>query len=276
MKYECKLCNFKTNDLHNLTRHEGTIKHKDNQSKFNKRSTARQKTIQAKLDASKADNDKLVAKLVDAITTMCNMHSDVMKGQIEVSKTQAITTSKSMSAIKYLSKYRTTAPVVKPLKGTELTKMITYKGSKYYTLADVVIHNYKHKILHKFFGDMIIDKYKTDEPDDQSVWLSDLSRLSFIIRELKDGNPEWVTDKSGNKLIKLIISPMMKKVKEMLLENISDLNNKNNEGDIDDVEIKENVQTMEKTNEIIRDINMNKFNAAILKYIAPEFNLDIK
>jgi len=165
---------------------------------------------------------------------------------------------------------------MKQLKGKELTKMITYKGSKYYTLADVVVHNYKHKTLHKFLGDMIIDKYKTDEPDDQSVWMSDMARLSFIIRELKDGNPEWVKDKSGIKLTKLIISPMMNKVKEMLLNNIADLDSKNNDPQTDEADAKENVQTMEKTNEIIRDINMNKFDGIILKHIAPEFNLDIK
>jgi len=267
MKYECKLCNLKTNDFGNFSRHGKTAKHKANEEKYNRRSAISKKV--AEDQKNKLETNEVLVNLVEKM-------SDMFMMQMEISKTQAETTNKSMSAIKYLSKYRTTAPIMKPLKGRELTKMITYKGSKYYTLADVAVHNYKHKTLHKFLGNMIIDKYKTDEPDDQSVWLSDLSRLSFIIRELKDGNPEWVTDKSGNKLIKLIISPMMKKVKEMLLENISDIDDKNNESEIDDVEAKDNVQTMEKINEIIRDINMRKFDNAILKYIAPEFNLDVK
>jgi len=273
---KCDICNFSTTTQSNLTRHFKTNKHIENAKKKEHRIKTRKENTQKKLEDTK---DLIISNLqqrLDDKDKEIGKYADLFKMQFEILKGQTEATNKSMSAIKYLSKYRTTAPVMKPLKGRELTKMITYKGSKYYTLADIVVHNYKHKTLHKFLGDMIIDKYKTDEPDDQSVWLSDLSRLSFIIRELKDGNPEWVTDKSGIKLTKLIISPMMKKVKEMLLENISDINNKNNEEEVDDVEIKENVQMMEKTNEIIRDINMNKFDASILKHIAPDFNLDIK
>ncbi len=50
----------------------------------------------------------------------------------------------------------------------------------------------------------------------------------------------------------------------------------NNESETDEMDARDNVQTMQQINEIIRDINLGKFDGAILKHIAPEFNLDIK
>jgi hypothetical protein len=269
MKYECKMCKFGTNNLYDFTRHEGSGKHKNNKAKSERLSDVRKKSAQDKKDrSSDTDTNHMLIGLVDKISDMCKM-------QIEVLKSQADASNKSMSAIKYLAKHRTTAPPIAPLKGRELTKMIEYKGNKSYKLADIIIHNYKHRTLAGFLGDMIVDKYKTDEPEDQSVWMSDLARLSFIIRELKDGNPEWVKDKSGTKLAKLIISPLMKKVKEMLIERVNELDEINNESETDEMDARDNVQTMQQINEIIRDINLSKFDGAILKHIAPEFNLEI-
>ena len=271
MKYECKMCDFNTNDLNNLRRHEESKKHKDNKIKFDKRSNARKKVIDNKKNiftGGKSETAEVLVKFVEVVSDMCKMHTEVMKGQTE-------NATKSLSAIKYLAKHRTTAPPIAPLKGRELTKMIAYKGNKQYKLTDIIVHNYKHKTLANFLGDMIVDKYKTDEPEDQSVWMSDLARLSFIIRELKDGNPEWVKDKSGTKLTKLIISPLMKKVKEMLIERVNELDEINNESETDEMDTRDNVQTMQQINEIIRDINLSKFDGSILKHIAPEFNLEI-
>jgi hypothetical protein len=275
-KHKCTVCKYSTNDLSNFNKHIKSKKHTENVKKQEKKRVNKLNKIE-----NKQTDDTTNAIILDLQRRLDNKereidkYTDLFKMQFEILKGQTDAANKSMSAVKYLAKYRTTAPAIKPLKGNELTKMITYRGSKHYTLADIVVHNYNHKTMHKFLGDIIVDKYKTDEPDDQSVWMSDLSRLSFIIRELKDGNPEWVKDKSGIKLTKLIITPLMEKVKEMLIDHTNKLDELNNDPETDEIEAKENVKIMQKINEIVRDINMNKFNNSILRHIAPEFNLDI-
>ena len=277
---KCDVCNFSTNVPSNLTRHYKSVKHIENVKKKEHRINARRENAKKKLEEKDADTkdskDEVILELQKRLDNRDKEFIDLFKMHMEVMKSHADTSNKSMSAMKYLVKHRTTAPPIAPLKGRELTKMIEYKGNKHYKLTDIIVHNYKHKTMAGFLGDMIVDKYKTEEPEDQSVWMSDLARLSFIIRELKDGNPEWVKDKSGTKLTKLIISPLMKKVKEMLIERVNELDELNNESETDEMDTRNNVQTMQQINEIIRDINLSKFDGSILKHIAPEFNLDIK
>lgn len=271
MKYDCTICKFHSDKLSNLLQHEKTGKHAENIKKFEKRSQARKKGTQ-----NKTDDVKIYKNLVDDLSGMLKMQMSIMQSQADATKTQAEASTKSMSAIKYLTKHHTTAPPIKSLKGKELTKMITYSGNTKCKIEDIIIHNYNNKKLHKFIGNLIIDKYKTDEPDDQSVWMSDLARLSFIIRELKDGNSEWVKDKSGTKLTKLIITPLMSKIKEILIDHVNSLAEINNEFETNESVMKDNIEKMRILNEIIMKINLNDFNSSVLRFIAPEFNLNVK
>ena len=274
-KHKCIICNYSTDDLSNFNKHNISKKHidrttKKEQRKLNKLNKQKDAEFSKQSEINKDEYISELKKQLDRFADVCKMQFEVMKGQTEVS-------TKSMSAIKYLAKHHSSAPPVKQLKGKELTKLITYEGTKKYSLAEIIVHNYSQKTLHIFVGNLIIDKYKTDEPEDQSVWMSDISRLCFIImEELKDGNSEWVKDKSGLKITKLIIIPIMEKIKDVLIQHSKNINDINIDPATDNETAKENLNILQIINCVIRDINLSKFNPHILKHIAPEFNLDIR
>ena len=45
---------------------------------------------------------------------------------------------------------------------------------------DTLVYNYENKNLHKYLGDFIIGHYKKDNPSEQSMWSSDVSRLTYL------------------------------------------------------------------------------------------------
>ena len=112
-----------------------------------------------------------------------------------------------------------------------------------------ILYSYRHKLINKMIGDIIIEYYVKEDPKDQSMWVTDCSRYSFAIRELdkkykknrnnikqqkndqeeknqdkkkniilyniddknyKCKNTQWVRDKKGNKVKKIKINQIFK------------------------------------------------------------------
>lgn len=78
------------------------------------------------------------------------------------------------------------------------------------TLLDI----YSNNRLSEFIGDIIISNYKNVDSSQQSFWVTDTTRYSFLTKVLRiDKNQSfslWVRDKSGEEVKKLIINPLLK------------------------------------------------------------------
>ena len=138
----------------------------------------------------------------------------------------------------------------------------------------MIIYNYEAKTLTKYLGDIIVDEYQTEKPEDQSMWNSDSVRLSFIVRQaLNDGDDEWITDKSGIKITNYIISPMLKSVEAIMKKYIKEKGKLILDGDIlDDSTMLEH---MSSAGSILSLITKSELHSNISKYISPHFNFDI-
>ena len=136
------------------------------------------------------------------------------------------------------------------------------------------VHRYNNKILHKYLGQYIIDNYKKKDPKDQSVWSSDISRLTYIIKQLlANNNTEWNHDYKGVNTKKSIIEPLLDHVKKYIddywKENISTC--------ADDVDKFLKVSDIIKiTYNIKKDIEDGRLADDILRYIAPFFYMKIQ
>jgi hypothetical protein len=76
--------------------------------------------------------------------------------------------------------------------------------------VEQLIHEYKHDTLISYIGDIILKYCKKGDPKQQSIWNSDTSRLTYIIREIMHNqNLDWRVDKKGLKTIKLLIEPVL-------------------------------------------------------------------
>ncbi len=141
------------------------------------------------------------------------------------------------------------------------------------TMNTLLKHN--HKKLNKFIGNYIITAYKKENPEKQSLWNTDSSRLTFVIKELiTNKSSKWKVDKKGVKTKKYLINPTLEYIKKMLEnENISLIKK------MEDT-YRNNLEEIIEKVRIIADINKNIkdgiLSNEILKFISPHFYFDDK
>lgn len=301
--HECKPCKYKTQKLSDIKRHEATNKHLENVKHIGalenalknatkkisckfcgnefrhmssksthelhrcKKRPIKNKIKEESTDEESASEDSEKDKIIDELRQQ-------NKYLMELAISNSRTANKSVSATAYVVRHFDKAPPMKKLSNRDAVKLLEYNVPENHTSGEMIVYSYESKTLTKYLGNIIVDEYKTKKPEDQSVWNSDSVRLSFIVRQaLKSGGNEWVADKSGIKLMELIISPMLKSVdaimkkyikeKGVLIENIDD--------ELDDAKI---LGHMTSASNIISLINKNELHDDILKYISPHFYLD--
>lgn len=143
---------------------------------------------------------------------------------------------------------------VRRISNTENKSVKEYENK----LIDEVFYHYNHKTLGKFIGDIIIKLYKKCNPADQSLWVTDTSRLTYLIKKTIDnskpyeckkcsktnnnecdkscnksrdtntninintdtGNDDskWIVDKKGKETIEYLITPVVDKIAKLSKE----------------------------------------------------------
>jgi len=312
-QHKCEVCKYSSSRLADLTRHKSTKKHISNTENVLKENIKTLHKIKSESNISDSDNSisedddkqevfvcKFCNKIFNHAPSKCRHEKhyckkrnnnlmtnsnevlelkqqvkslmELVASTVDIMKDNTHLANKSVSTTSYVVKHFNKAPPIKKLENKKAIKLLEYNVPKNYTSGDVIIFKHKHHILHKYLGDIIIDEYKTAKPEDQSFWNSDSVRLSFIVREvLKSGDDEWITDKSGIKLTNLIISPMLDSVKEVMKEYVDTQIKLINDRE-DDTELTTN---MAVATDVIFNVNKSILHDAILKYIAPHFDLAI-
>ena len=141
--------------------------------------------------------------------------------------------------------------------------------------VDYVIFQYKHKMLNHFIGKFKIDNYKMKDVKKQSIWSSDVERLTYIIRkaivEGKRKTNKWEVDKGGVDTLRYIIDPLMNNIKKklekfLLIEPVEDP-----EEDVDLA--KHRLEIRKNGGKLLQEIKEGVMQRNILKTIASEFYL---
>lgn len=245
-----------------------TFSHAPSKCRHEKQYCKKKKTNNIETSEIPPEKNGEVAELKQQVKSLM----ELVVSTVGIMKDNTQLANKSVSTTSYVVKHFNKAPPIKRLENKKAMKLLEYNVPKNHTSGDVIIFSYKSGILDKYLGNIIVDEYKTANPEDQSFWNSDSVRLSFIVREvLKSGDDEWIADKSGLKLTNLIISPMLEGVKDVMKKYVK-LQGELIEGGDESSEITLN---MTAANEIIVSINKNNLHAEILKFIAPHFNLII-
>ena len=118
--------------------------------------------------------------------------------------------------------------------------------------------------------------YKDLDPSQQSIWITDQSRLKYVIRTKDERDMiHWTADKDGKHTEKYLIYPIIKKTKKLLRKYQKKYcipkRNVHYEWDEQERMMKDN----EAIIQIIRDMDDGKLNRKILKYLATEFSVDM-
>lgn len=267
MSYVCRLCpiTYRTNDYSNWNKHIKTAKHINNASnlKQKRNKDKKVKDLEDELKTQKIKNlEEKNMVLEKLVSTLC-----------EQALTKDKTINKSVSALTFLMTHRKKAPPLKELTVDGAKEILGYSENK--PLIDRIIDCYKSKKLDIFIGDAIVKCYKKENPEEQSVWNTDVSRLTYLIKDLigRKGESEWIMDKKGVKLSEYVIKPILDFLKSILREHINMLNK--NIDKIDDIESRiETGKNMEIIANIIYLITCEQLEKDISKRVSAHFQLN--
>ena len=137
--------------------------------------------------------------------------------------------------------------------------------------VDKLIKYHKKKQLNKYLGDIIIKHYKKKDPSEQSIFNSDTTRLTYIIRELFTNKKiDWTVDKKGIKTTNYIINPFLEHIDELIKEYMQMKTNFDHKTATTH-ELETNFSNLTACGEIVISIEKKELCDEVLKYIAPFF-----
>ncbi len=177
---------------------------------------------------------------------------------------------KSVSSLSFAVENYDSAPAIRTIDVNSFDELEKDKNK----LVEDIISAYRHKTLNKYVGDFVVVVCKKDNPENQSIWNTDTSRLTYLIKELiKNKSSNWYVDKKGLKTKTYLIDPLLSKIKEFLSSYQQkiclDKSYKPNAHEI----VVENNKTII---DIVNDIDDDVLAKDILKYIAPLLSFNSK
>jgi hypothetical protein len=304
MKFNCKICNYETDILSNFNRHTKSVSHNkllnlSTQSTdlsidyaeqlvmthkyvceycFNifscKQTLSRHRLHRCKKTINNKNNTKIdemantIAHLNDRIDSMNKLLLEYVKetrGNYSNNK-NSNNHIYNISIKNYLQQNYPNAPHLEGIQEPEKIKF----DQEYDEFIDALVYNYNEKTLHKYIGDFIIKCYKKDDPADQSLWSSDISRLTYIIKELLANNKSiWNHDYKGIKIKEYIICPILIYIKKYTTEYW--MNNLDNLKKLDLEHLNKLNKIYNSIHSIKKEIDNDTLSTDIVKYIAPFF-----
>jgi hypothetical protein len=278
IKFTCVACNKEFKHKSSLCKHKKQFcikSKKDEQTSTDYQMKI--KDLEIELMKSREDKYKSIA--------------DIYKGENEFHKTLSVNAGnmlgKTVNALTYIMENYNKAPELKLLdnetamkllkyetKDGKITNLITGKTPLQYLLD---LHESGKLVSH--LSNLIISQYKKIDPSDQSLWNTDSSRLTYVVRNVavdKENNQKtknliWDSDKRGIKINNCIITPLLDQLKDMILKYDKDINNRF--GDMTQSQRDKYADNSIHTIDIKQCISTSALHKSILRYIAPYFHM---
>jgi hypothetical protein len=180
---------------------------------------------------------------------------------------------KVINVYQYVNSNYNDAQPIKMLEKQDVDKLLIVDKNIKHSIEDLLIFNQTKYKLDSFLGEIIINAYKKEDPEEQQIWTSNVIKLTFIVRQiLNKTDKTWLTDKKGVCLTKHIIEPLLKEIKKLLQKYVKALEEHQELKSLEEIEKSQNKGTFAV--KIIYDINDKSLHKKILRYIAPHFQLE--
>jgi hypothetical protein len=179
-------------------------------------------------------------------------------------------TTKSLSTVNFIIAHFTNSPLLEPIKDYEKFLLDNKERER---LEANLVYQFKEGSLIKYIGDLIVATYKKDKPCNQSMWTSDVSRLTYVVNTVVSNVSGWHVDKGGIIIKEKIVQPIMDFMLDTLIEYYNkitaDFNKKKYIGDRDYM-----LHHIDECNDLTKYIESGKLCRDIIRYIAPHFHLN--
>lgn len=186
-------------------------------------------------------------------------HNNYLKGLVVQAGNMV---NKSINSVSFLKNNYNTAPVLAVVPDFEKLMDKDEKAP----LVDVLIHSFKYKQLEDCVSQMLINHYKKLNPREQSTWNTDPKRNTYIVRSLVNDEPDWVTDKNGERLKALAVMPLVDHIKTLMIKKMDILTKL--------PESPSKLEKIELVSSLIRTVDSNKFATTVINKMAPHLYLD--
>ena len=139
-------------------------------------------------------------------------------------------------------------------------------------MCNVLQHHSLHDTLREYVGDIIKSIHHRKDKSTQKFFVTDCSRLVYIIRDIVGDELKWKRDPGGIIVAKRTIEPILEYLRELLSDSMGPyLEYLLKEFPNDHLE---SVQRIQRLTQIIGVIDDGRLRRNILKYLAPYFQLD--
>lgn len=263
--YNCIKCHAKFTRLSSLTRHKNICLIDDIDTLKKENEKIKQDSEKKLLEQEKLSKDKEIEYLKEQVK--------IYENQAKTCENQAktylhmLTSLTPVQSINYFSYISSTYPNTPSLK--KEVKFTNMLEAKTMNIIEVITMYHENKTLVKFIGDYIVKIYKKEKPSEQSMWSTDVSRLTYIISESCKTNPKdniWSYDKKGIKIKEIVIEPSLQYIKDELLD-FAKANGHAKSG--------KKFNQLKAALEIIPLINGGQLSHEIAKYIVPQFKINM-
>jgi hypothetical protein len=253
-RFYCEFCKVNFSRLDSLTRHSHTcLKKRQEELQL------KNKELSWKMNFLKKEKKKEMKHLTKEV----KHYKEEAKYYKYLFEEAGGIVKKSISSGAYIKQNYVDAPYIRPLTIKDLKGLEQDKKK----LANNIMYTYRHDIIDKYIGDEIIAVCLSDDPYRQFIWNTDASRFTYMIRDVVNKVSIWQVDKGGRKTAKYLIDPIMKEIKELMIEYYKTECQIKDGDDVDRcVKLTEDSHTILN---IIENINDKIINNKILKYITP-------
>lgn len=209
-----------------------------------------------KLNSLKKEN-KMLKKQMEIINTNNEFNKKLSENTAKIA-------DKSMSVISIITQNLINTPILKTLTDEEIKKSLDYTGECNIMLVENLANSVKNKNIIKLLGNALLKHFKKDNPLEQSIWNSDIRRLTYIIRMTVMDEDNWIVDKQGIKTNKIVIEPFLSYLKQITHEVIlSEAHKEKIKGNI--------LEFYKNAFEFMNLIETNVLRDEISRYLAPYF-----
>ena len=215
--YTCEYCNKSISRYNNVARHlKLCLKKRDHDDKLYKEYENTMNNMKLK------EQIKILnLKLKQSEQSACKYKDDAIKYEEDAKYYKKMfleagnIVKKSVSSLTYIVKNYNNAPTLQSLTINDINNMNNDNTEK--EIVGEIISAHKHKTLGQYLGNYIIKIYKKNNPESQSIWNTDDTRLTYLIKELSNNkSSNWMIDKKGHKTTMYLIKPLLDYVKEIL------------------------------------------------------------
>ena len=169
--------------------------------------------------------------------------------------------------------------LIGPLKNNPPLKQIDQEDFDNYIrpnsrLIKEIMACFIDQTLHEFVGKFILNKVKKKNLHEQSIFASDTSRQTYYIKEIILKNKsEWVLDKQGIRVKKILISPVT-----MYLFSLVDNYFNKDKPNFEEMDIVDKEMFIRDKTEVLKlskEIDNGKLDEKINKFLCPHLQIDI-